>query len=198
MSSDDTPQSLLDQFAPLPAMTDNDSVESPGTLDRTATASLRIKPAPRIATNVDAPAGGSGSADGGNAAGGENGAGSAKVRLAGVPRGLVGKSVPDAYRLRVAPNRSNVGTEPRRHRRHRSRREGRAQMARRQPGRRRPLESANPRRGQGDQRAGRDRQHAGSHSDSAMTGLALLAFSPPATRTSMAPTTTTFAAGWNT
>ena len=176
MSSDDTPQSLLDQFAPLPAMTDNDSVESPGTLDRTATASLRIKPAPRIATNVDAPAGGSGSADGGNAAGGENGAGSAEVRLAGVPRGLVGKSVPDAYRLRVAPNRSNVAQS----RGGTAATEAAVKAALKWLADNQDADGRwNPRThaaGKETNVLGRDRQHAGSHSDSAMTGLALLAF----------------------
>jgi hypothetical protein len=189
MSSDDTPQSLLEQFAPLPAMTDNDSVEPPMALDRVATAPLRIKPAPRIATNVDGLTGGSDAAGGAPASGpsldggggehpdgGENGAGSAEVTLAGVPRGLVGKSVPDAYRLRVAPNRSDVAQS----------RGGTAATEAAVKAALKWLADNQDANGRWNPRThaagketnvlGRDRQHAGSHSDSAMTGLALLAF----------------------
>ena len=166
MSSDDTPQSLLEQFAALPPMNDSDSIEPQGRAwNHTATAALPLKPAPRVATNVDGLIGGGGRqlcpdrspgplrAANSSGRGGEGGSAGPKSPLTGIPRGLGGHAVPDAYRLRVAPNRADVVQS----------RGGTAateaavkaapEVVGRQSGRRRPLESANPRCGQRDQRA---------------------------------------------
>jgi hypothetical protein len=178
MSSDDTPQSLLEQFAALPPMNDSDSIERSGAVDRDATAAVQVKPAPRVATNVEGLIGG-GSTDGAGGkhlGSGEAGSASAEVALTGIARGLDGHAVPDAYRLRVAPNRADVAQS----------RGGTAAteaavkaalkwLADNQDGDGR----WNPRtHGAGKETnvLGRDRKNAGSQSDSAMTGLALLAF----------------------
>ena len=61
-------------------------------------------------------------------------------------------AVPDAYRLRVAPESGRRGTESRRHGRNRGRREGRPQMAGRQPIGQRPLGRGGTRRRPRNQR----------------------------------------------
>jgi hypothetical protein len=181
-SSDDVPQSLLQQFAPLPVMSDGDSSDLPGGLDRAAPAAVRIKPSPRIASKVD------GLADGGNAAGATNvgtssagsagggGSGSPGVTLAGIPRGIGDRTVPDAYRLRVAPNRADVAQS----RGGTAATEAAVKAALKWLADNQDADGRwNPRThaaGKETNALGRDRQGAGSHSDSAMTGLALLAF----------------------
>ncbi len=187
VSSDDTPQSLLEQFATLPAMADSDPSE-PGALDRAATAAIRMKPAPRVAVNFD------GSTNGGNAAGegtgagaslagsdgkrpggGEGGSGSPEVALTGIPHEF-GGAVPDAYRLRVAPNRNGIAQS----RGGTAATEAAVKAALHWLADNQDADGRwNPRtHGAGKETnvLGRDRQNAGSRADSAMTGLALLAF----------------------
>jgi len=185
ISSDDIPAALLQQFAPLPAISDSDSIELPGALDRAATAAIRMKPSPRIASKVD---GSADTASGGTASGpslagvggkhpggGEGGSGLPEVALTGIPRGL-GGSVPDAYRLRVAPNRANVAQS----RGGTAATEAAVKAALKWLADNQDADGRwNPRtHGAGKETnvLGRDRQNAGSHADSAMTGLALLAF----------------------
>jgi hypothetical protein len=187
MSSDDTPQSLLEQFAPLPALTNSDSVELPVAADRVAMAPILVKPAPRVAANVNDLTG-SKAADsvavsgpaiggpGGKQESGEGGSASPQVSLAGIPRGIGVATVPDAYRLRVAPNRGNVAQS----RGGTAATEAAVKAALRWLADNQDADGRwNPRtHGAGKETnvLGRDRQHAGNRSDSAMTGLALLAF----------------------
>ena len=193
VSSDDTPRSLLEQFAPLPARADSEPSELPGALDHAATAAIRMKPAPRVAVNFDGSTSGGSSTSGGNAApegagsgaalvglggkrsGGEGGSGSPEVALTGIPREL-GGAIPDAYRLRVAPNRTGIAQS----RGGTAATEAAVKAALKWLADNQDADGRwNPRtHGAGKETnvLGRDRQSAGSRADSALTGLALLAF----------------------
>ena len=164
MSSDDAPPTLLEQLAPLPPMTDErfgrTAGESP---DGAATVAVALKPLGarsrpmrtigRVTTCGRTALERRRAAN--TAGGGAGGSGATEVALDGHSRRGAGGGDRGARRLSAprGPEPRRRGPEPRRHRRDRGRREGRPEMAGRQPGRRRPLGSAHPRRRQGDQRA---------------------------------------------
>ena len=183
-ASDDIPAALLQQFAPLPPMTDSDPIEPPASLSGAAAVAMRLKTPQRITSRANGSAadGDSGYRDGvaraARNAGGEGGSGLPGVALAGIVRGSDGSrpAVPDAYRLRVVPNRSDVAQS----------RGGTAATEAAVKSALKWLADNQAADGHWDPRShgggketnvlGRDRQGAGGHADSAMTGLSLLAF----------------------
>jgi hypothetical protein len=173
VTSDDLPAALLQQFAPLPPMTDSDADEPLGSLKHGTTIAIRTRPIERMANKANGQV-----ADGAPANRGEGGEGSPHVSLTGIAAGagVAAQAVPDAYRLRVAPNRSSIA-------------ESRGGTAETEAAVKAALKWLadnqdadgrwNPRTHGGGKETnvlGRDRQGAGSRADSAMTGLALLAF----------------------
>ena len=176
------------QFAPLPPMSDSDTIEPPGALDRAtddchsdeALSTHREQRQRRLGgrRRLRATAARSPASTGGRSGGGEGGSGSPAVSLTGIARGDgdVGKPVPDAYRLRVAPNRANVAQS----RGGTAETEAAVKAALKWLADNQAADGRwNPRtHGAGKETnvLGRDRQNAGSHADTAMTGLALLAF----------------------
>jgi hypothetical protein len=187
-TSNDVPAALLAQILPLPKMTESDIPQPLAAIADPAT-STRLAPVKHVVGKVGAD-GAYGTGDGvaasapGAAAGGGRGpdlvaSNTPKLRLpaaATSPTGNGQQPVPDAYRLRVAPNRDGVaqshgGT---------SETEAAVKAALRwladnqaADGRWDPRTNA---AGNETNVLGRNRQGAGSRADTAMTGLALLAF----------------------
>ncbi len=184
ISTEDVPAALLQQAAPLPPMDESETAGLSVVTDHAKnTVAIRIKPFPRIAANAaDSPDDGD-SAYAANKSTGDGelatGGGSA-IALASIPRRYDGNaakaSVPDAYRLRVAPNRSDIAQSH----------GGTAETEAAVKAALKWLADNQSADGRWDPRVhgagketnvlGRDRQNAGSKADSAVTGLALLAF----------------------
>ena len=194
-SSEDLPLALLQQSTPLPRLADNNAAEPLGESVRSPAApqnTVNVKPFDRVAGNGEAALGEGDLAHGGNekrgvlASSGSNnpGASGATAGLSGSPGNTAGQAssgtpvpaVPDAYRLRVAPDRAGVAQSH----------GGTAETEAAVKAALKWLadnQSANGRwdaKSHGGGRetnvAGRDRGGAGGTADSAVTGLALLAF----------------------
>lgn len=201
-SSDDMPVALLQQIVPLPKMTESD-VSSPLSATADATNAMRLKPVKVIEGSIghdsaydEGGAAGVGAASGRMSApsitglagkgtvGGQGGTSGTELASSGTPDlGLPGiarnrgtEAVPDAYRLRVAPNRAGIAQS------HGGTADTEAAVKKALKW----LADNQAADGRWDPRThdagkesnvlGRNRQNAGTRADSAMTGLALLAF----------------------
>lgn len=179
IANDDLPAALLRQFATLPPPVIGDELELPGVVasgltDISAPRPLREVIADQAGGRADAAYSGDIASAGRQSAAN---AGSANVALSGDARGSVeAKPLPEVYRLRTAPNRPDVAR-------------GNGGTAETEAAVAAALEWLadnqdadgrwNPRTYGGGRETkvlGRDRLGAGSHADSAVTGLALLAF----------------------
>jgi hypothetical protein len=184
--SDELPAALLQQLSPLPPMSDADTGEQPsGFVSRASTSSIRIRPFSRVADDVQVAAadtrlvkiGGLGDSIG-KRGGGEGGSGSPGVSLTGTVNavGSGGQAVPDPYRLRVAPNRNEIAQS----RGGTAATEAAVKAALKWLADNQDADGRwNPRKhdaGKETKVLGQSRMNAGSQADSAMTGLALLAF----------------------
>jgi len=204
-SSDDMPVALLQQIVPLPKMTESDTI-SPLSATADAVNGMRLKPVKVVEGSIthdsaydeggSAGVGGSsgrmsapsiaglsgkGTVGGTSSSGGTGGAelasaGTPDLGLPGLARNRGTGPVPDAYRLRVAPNRAGIAQS------HGGTAETEAAVKKALKW----LADNQAADGRWDPRAqgagkesnvlGRNRQNAGATADSAMTGLALLAF----------------------
>lgn len=182
IANDDLPVALLRQFATLPPPTVGDDMELPG-IATTSDSPKKTSPRPLREVIFGQADGGTDSAYssgvsatvGGKSA--STGPGRANVELTGNSRTAVeAKPLPDVYRLRVAPNRpivarGNGGT---------AETEAAVAAALKWLADNQDADGRwNPRTCGGGKETkvlGRDRLGAGSHADSAVTGLALLAF----------------------
>jgi hypothetical protein len=187
VSADDLPAALLEQFSPLPPMSDVDTGESAGTLKQAGAASVRVKPFSRIGNDGRVGATDAGySGDGttaltgttGRRARGEGGSGASATSLTGTAGVADGgaQPVPDPYRLRVAPNRADIAQS----RGGTAATEAAVKAALKWLADNQDADGRwNPRTHEAGKETnimGRNRLGAGSQADSAMTGLALLAF----------------------
>lgn len=179
----DAPAALLEQIEPLPGMTETDVPEPLAPAAEPANP-MRLRAVGRVVSNTGAGvASGSGDVAAGQAekspGDGAGKAGGAELLASNAARSgnaAAGRSVPDAYRLRVAPNRDGVaqshgGT---------SQTEAAVKAALRWLADNQAADGRwNPRNNDAGKEVsvmGRNRQGAGSRADTAMTGLALLAF----------------------
>ncbi|NLF07405.1 MAG: hypothetical protein GX594_05420, partial [Pirellulaceae bacterium] len=179
IANENFPAELLRQIAASPPATDDEDLELPGT----AAGELPQRIAPRPLRDVIAEQAGGGADSayrGAASTGGQSTStnpGAANVTLSGEPSAAVeAKPLPEAYRLRVAPDRPNVargngGT---------AETEAAVAAAMKWLADNQDADGRwNPRIHGGGREMrvlGRDRFGAGSRADSAVTGLALLAF----------------------
>jgi hypothetical protein len=212
-TSDGVSATLLEQIVPLPKMTDAEIGDS-AIAEAGPLKAVRLKPVERVAAKIGADSAYTGGSDvaagstdkrSANGNGGQNGAALIasnvpKGGLSGTGRGTGGDSqqpVPDTYRLRVAPNRTGVAESH----------GGTAETEQAVKAALRWLADNQAADGRWDPRAhdagketkvlGQNRQGAGSRADTAMTGLALLAFLGSGHTHLEAPTATMCAAAWS-
>jgi hypothetical protein len=176
VSSDDLPRALLQQIAPLPPIGASETDAAANVPGRVGAPSLRTTPFARAADDSQLAAGDGNAAAAGRFVG-EGGTGRPGVSLTSIPRGAgAGQPVPDAYRLRVAPDRANIAQS----RGGTAETEAAVKLALKWLADNQDADGRwNPRTheaGRETNTLGRNRMNAGSQADSAMTGLALLAF----------------------